>query len=102
MTSIATVSTPVIGCVVPVHEPAQRRQEPGIHAVVQLESDPELVRYVLLRVVRGDVVHLPVEVEGEDVSHAGVHREIGEGEVGRGLRGTEVGVRITFRGWSCQ
>ena len=36
--------------------------------------------------VGADVVHLPVEVEGQHVPHTGVHRQVGEGEMSGGLR----------------
>jgi hypothetical protein len=54
---------------------------------VQLESHSEVVADIFLAVVRGYVVHLSVEVEGQYVPLTGVHREVGQGKVRGSLEG---------------
>ena len=48
----------VVARVEPLHEPSKRGEDARIDAVVQLQSDAELVRDISLRLVAGDVVHL--------------------------------------------
>ena len=48
---------------------------------MQLEHDSELVRYGCLALVAGDVVHLSVEVEADDVTVAGVLVDVSQWEV---------------------
>ena len=48
---------------------------------MKLQSDAEVVADVLLAVVRGDVVHLSIEVEGQHIPQAGIHRQVCEWKV---------------------
>lgn len=65
----------------PVHEPSQWSEQPWVDTVVQLEGYSEFVTDISLAVVSGDIVDFSIEVECEDISHAGVHGQVGQGKV---------------------
>lgn len=49
---------------------------------MQLQGYPELVANIFLAEICTDVVHLPIEVECQDISHAGIDGQVGQGKVG--------------------
>lgn len=69
-----------------VHEPAERRENARINAVMKLQSHAIFVRNWLLRFILCDVMNLTIEIESQNVAFASIHWKIRERKMSRDLQ----------------